>query len=279
MSCMLCCRACPPPPRALPALTPDRPLYEEVRAHLTEGIAEGRWKAGEAIPPEARARRPLRRGHRHHPQGRRQPRRAGRAGAPPGQGHLRHRPRRAPPHVPLLPHRGRGRRRRPIPRCAPSPSSATARTRRRPPPSRIARDERVIRIRNVLSLGGGPVIVDDITLPAALFPGLTERIFAAPRQHHLPPLPEPLRHQRAAHRRAAARRARRGRRRPRLLGVAAGQPAPRDPPRGAHLPRPPRGASRLAREHGGARLPQHLRQGRGGSRPCRPRSSSCPTSS
>ena len=43
----------------------------------------------------------------------------------------------------------------------------------------IARDERVIRIRNVLSLGGGPVIVDDITLPTALFAGLTERIFAA----------------------------------------------------------------------------------------------------
>jgi len=43
----------------------------------------------------------------------------------------------------------------------------------------IARDERVVRIRNLLSLGGGPVIVDDLTLPAALFPGLTERIFAA----------------------------------------------------------------------------------------------------
>jgi GntR family transcriptional regulator len=43
----------------------------------------------------------------------------------------------------------------------------------------IARDERVIRVRNLLSLGGGPVIVDDLTLPAALFPGLTERIFGA----------------------------------------------------------------------------------------------------
>jgi GntR family transcriptional regulator len=35
-----------------------------------------------------------------------------------------------------------------------------------------------VRIRNLLSLGGRPVIVDDITLPAALFPGITERIFA-----------------------------------------------------------------------------------------------------
>ena len=37
----------------------------------------------------------------------------------------------------------------------------------------------VIRIRNVLSLEGRPRIVDDITLPAALFPGLTEKIFLA----------------------------------------------------------------------------------------------------
>jgi GntR family transcriptional regulator len=37
----------------------------------------------------------------------------------------------------------------------------------------------VIRIRNLLSLEGRPVIVDDITLPAALYPGLTEKIFLA----------------------------------------------------------------------------------------------------
>jgi len=39
--------------------------------------------------------------------------------------------------------------------------------------------DKVIRIRNVLCLGGAPVIVDDITLPAQLFPGLTEKIFLA----------------------------------------------------------------------------------------------------
>ena len=41
-----------------------------------------------------------------------------------------------------------------------------------------ARDP-VIRIRNVLSLEAEPSIVDDITLPAELFPGLTEKIFRA----------------------------------------------------------------------------------------------------
>jgi GntR family transcriptional regulator len=43
----------------------------------------------------------------------------------------------------------------------------------------IARDDKVIVIRNVLSLVGRPVALDDITLPAALFPGLTEKIFLA----------------------------------------------------------------------------------------------------
>jgi GntR family transcriptional regulator len=41
-----------------------------------------------------------------------------------------------------------------------------------------ARDP-VIRIRNLLSLAAKPSIVDDITLPAQLFPGLTEKIFLA----------------------------------------------------------------------------------------------------
>jgi GntR family transcriptional regulator len=35
----------------------------------------------------------------------------------------------------------------------------------------------VLRIRNVLSLGGAPVIIDDLTLPAACFRGLTEKRF------------------------------------------------------------------------------------------------------
>ena len=43
----------------------------------------------------------------------------------------------------------------------------------------VAPLEKVIRIRNVLSIGGEAVIVDDIVLPALHFPGLSERIFVA----------------------------------------------------------------------------------------------------
>lgn len=44
---------------------------------------------------------------------------------------------------------------------------------------RLAPGDSVIRVRNLLRLGGVPVIVDDLTLPAARFPGLTERQFAS----------------------------------------------------------------------------------------------------
>ncbi len=142
----------------------------------------------------------------------------------------------------------------------------------------IARDERVVRIRNVLVARRGPVIVDDITLPAALYPGLTEKIFAARDNtiYHLYQSRYGINVLRTDERlRAALATGRRGV--PPRRG--AGPPAPRDPPRRPHLPRPPGGAARLAREHRRARLPQHLRQGRAALRPCRPRSSSCPTSS
>jgi GntR family transcriptional regulator len=43
----------------------------------------------------------------------------------------------------------------------------------------LASGDAVIRVRNLLSLAGTPVIVDDLVLPAARFPGLTERQFAA----------------------------------------------------------------------------------------------------
>ena len=41
----------------------------------------------------------------------------------------------------------------------------------------LAAGDSVYRIRNRLSLAGVPVIIDDITLPVATFPGLTERQF------------------------------------------------------------------------------------------------------
>ena len=163
---------------AAPALPPDRPLYEEVRAHLTEGIAAGRWRAGEAIPSESQL--------------------AAHFGVAIGtirkavdnlvaQGAL---VRRQGKGTFVTAHDGRrlmfhffhvvgadGTKAYPEVRTvsfergrADAQASAAL---------AVARDERVIRIRNALSLGGRPVIVDDITLPAALFPGLNERIFAA----------------------------------------------------------------------------------------------------
>ena len=161
-----------------PVLMPGRPLYEEVRAHLTEGVSAGRWKAGEAIPSEADL--------------------AAHFGVAIGtirkavdslvaQGTLL---RRQGKGTFVTAHDGRrlmfhffhivgadGAKAYPEVRTASfergradaAEAAALA----------VVRDERVIRIRNVLSLDGRAVIVDDITLPAALFPGLTERIFTA----------------------------------------------------------------------------------------------------
>jgi GntR family transcriptional regulator len=165
-------------PRATPSLTPDRPLYEEVRSHLTEGIAAGRWKAGEAIPPETQLAAhfgvsigTIRKAVDNLVAQRALVRRQGK-----GTFVTSHDGRRlmfhffhvvgvdgarAYPEVRTVSfERGRA-------------SAAEAEA------LGIARDERVLRIRNALSLGGNPVIVDDITLPVALFPGLTERVFAA----------------------------------------------------------------------------------------------------
>jgi GntR family transcriptional regulator len=163
---------------AAPALTPDRPLYEEVRAHLTEGIAAGRWKAGEAIPSESQL--------------------AAHFGVAIGtirkavdslvaQGAV---VRRQGKGTFVTSHDGRrlmfhffhivgadGSKAYPevrtvsFTRARADAAEAAALA--------IAPDERVVRIRNLLSLAGHPVIVDDITLPAALYPGLTERIFVA----------------------------------------------------------------------------------------------------
>ncbi len=43
----------------------------------------------------------------------------------------------------------------------------------------IAAGDPVLRIRNLLSLAGHPVILDDLVLPRRLFPDLTERIFTS----------------------------------------------------------------------------------------------------
>ena len=153
-------------------------LYEQVRARLIEGISAGRWRPGEALPSEAAlaasyrvaigtirkavdslvAERALVRQqgkgtfvtahdggrllfHFFHI--------VGRSGARPY------------PEVRTLAFR-RDRA-----------DAAAARA------LAIAPHDKVIRIRNVLSLEGHARILDDITLPAALFPGLSEKIFLA----------------------------------------------------------------------------------------------------
>ena len=171
-------RAMPSPSRPTAALPPDRPLYEEVRAHLTEGIAEGRWKAGEAIPSEGElaahfgvAIGTIRKAVDNLVAQGALVRRQGKGTfvtAHDGRRLMFHffhivgaDGSRAYPEVRTVSFE-RGR-------AGAAEAAALA----------VPRDERVIRIRNVLSLDGHPVVVDDLTLPAALFPGLTERIFAA----------------------------------------------------------------------------------------------------
>ena len=159
-------------------LPSEQPLYEQVRARLIEGISKGEWRPGETIPAEKDlaaafgvaigtirkavdslvAERALvrRQGkgtfvtqhdggrlmfHFFHI--------VGRDGA------------KSYPEVRTLSFR----------REHASAAEAEALA--------IAAHERVIRIRNVLSLAGRPVIVDDLTLPGALFPGLSEKIFLA----------------------------------------------------------------------------------------------------
>lgn len=170
--------AMPSPARPLPTLAAGRPLYEEVRAHLTEGIAEGRWKAGEAIPSEAElaahfgvAIGTLRKAVDSLVAQGALVRRQGKGTfvtAHDGRRLLFHffhivgaDGSKAYPEVRTVSFE-RGR-------ADAAEAAALA----------VPRDERVIRIRNVLSLGSVPVVMDDLALPAALFPGLTERIFTA----------------------------------------------------------------------------------------------------
>jgi GntR family transcriptional regulator len=170
------------PRRALRPFAPlapsDRPLYEQVRQRLIEGVSAGEWRAGEPIPTEAElaaafgvaigtirkavdslvAERALARRHGKgtfvtaHDSGRL-------------LFHFFHIVARDGAKVyPEV--RTVGFRRD---RADAQSAHALA----------IAPHEKVIRIRNVLSLEGSPVIVDDITLAAELFPGLSEKIFLA----------------------------------------------------------------------------------------------------
>jgi GntR family transcriptional regulator len=154
------------------------PLYEQVRARLIEGISAGRWRPGEALPSEA----------------------ALAAAHGVAIGTIRKAVDSLVAERALVRHQGRGTfvtahdggrllfhffhivgrsGARPYPevrtlwfrRDRADASAARA--------LGIAPHDKVIRIRNVLSLEGRARIVDDLTLPAALFPGLSEKIFLA----------------------------------------------------------------------------------------------------
>ena len=153
-------------------------LYEQVRAQLIEGISAGRWGAGEPIPTETQlARRfgvaigTVRKAVDSLVAEQALVRRQGKGTyvtAHDGSRLLFHffhivarEGAKTYPEVRTVEFR-RGR--------ADTASAAAL---------AIAPLEKVIRIRNVLSLDGAPVIVDDITLPAELYRGLTEKIFRA----------------------------------------------------------------------------------------------------
>jgi GntR family transcriptional regulator len=159
-------------------LSADQPLNEQVRTRLVEAISAGEWKPGEAIPSEAE----LARGFRVAIGTVRKAvdglvaqqalvRRQGKGtfvSAHDGTRLMFHffhivgrDGRKAYPEVRTIAFQRE--------RAGDAAARALA----------IAPLERVVRIRNVLSLSGRAAIVDDITLPAALFPGLTEKIFLA----------------------------------------------------------------------------------------------------
>jgi len=159
----------------------DRPLNEQVRQRLMEGISTGEWAAGSAIPTESALARAfgvaigtvrkavdglVAEGLLVRWQGK------GTFVTAHDSGRLLFY------FFHIVPREGR--------KSYPQARTVGFRRGRADPEAAralgIAPLDKVIRIRNVLSLGEArrsPVIVDDITLPAALFPGFSERIFLA----------------------------------------------------------------------------------------------------
>ncbi len=168
-----------PRPRLPPALPASgRPLYEEVRARLTEGISAGRWPPGEALPSEGALARAfgvaigtIRKAVDGLVAEQALVRRQGK-----GTFVTSHDGGRLMYHFFHIVGRDGTK-------TYPSVRTVDFRRDRADAASAaalaIAPLDRVIRIRNVLSLEDAPVIVDDIVLPADLFRGLTEKIFLA----------------------------------------------------------------------------------------------------
>jgi GntR family transcriptional regulator len=166
------------PPRIAPLGTSERPLYEQVRARLIEGISAGEWRAGEPIPTENALAR----------------------GFGVAIGTVRKAVDTLVAEQALVRRQGKGTFvtahdgsrllyhffhivARDGAKTYPHVRTVSFRRERADAQAAAALDlaplDKVIRIRNVLSLEGVPAIVDDITLPAELFPGLTEKIFLA----------------------------------------------------------------------------------------------------
>jgi len=168
-----------PARRPLSALaSSDRPLYDQVRQRLIEGISAGEWGAGEAIPTEMDLARSF--------------------GV--AIGTIRKAVDSLVAERALVRHQGKGTYVTAhdggrllyhffhiVPREGPRayPESRTVGFRRDRAEAHaaaalgIAPNDKVIRIRNVLSLEGSPVLVDDITLAAELFPGLSEKLYVS----------------------------------------------------------------------------------------------------
>ena len=166
------------PSRSQLAVGAGRPLYEQLRGPLLEGISQGRWKAGEAIPAEAALAADygvsigtVRKAVDALVAGGVLVRMQGK-----GTFVAAHDARRMMFHFFHIVPRERDK-------TFPEVRTLEFRRDRADTPAAlalaIARDERVIRIRNLLTLAGAPVILDDITLPAELFPGLSEKIFTS----------------------------------------------------------------------------------------------------
>jgi GntR family transcriptional regulator len=167
-----------PRSRIAPLPAGDRPLYAEVRARLIESISAGRWRPGEAIPTEREladgfgvAIGTIRKAVDSLVAERALVRRQGK-----GTFVTEHDGSRLLFHFFHIVGRD-GRK------TQPEVSTVGFRRDRANAEDAhalgIARADKVVRIRNVLSMDGMPVLVDDITLPAALFPGFSEKVFLA----------------------------------------------------------------------------------------------------
>jgi len=156
----------------------DRPLYEEVRARLIEGMSARAWQPGEAIPSEGELARAfgvavgtVRKAVDTLVAEQALVRRQGK-----GTFVQSHDGRRLMFHFFHIVERAGGRA---YPEVRTLDFARGRATHDEAQALAIAPADKVIRIRNLLSLAGRPAILDDITIPGALFPGLSEKIFLA----------------------------------------------------------------------------------------------------